>query len=412
MIKRGEVPEGYRKGIEGLYLDEWKSKPIKFWLKICERPIELEDNTEYELVTVRRNYGGVDSRGIFKGKDILVKNYFEVHSGDFLISKRQIAHGACGIVPPQLDHAVVSNEYNVFEPNEETNLEMFSMMMQLPNYKRLFYLMSDGVHIEKLLFKTNHWLKRKLAMPTYKEQVKIGTILKQYDNYIKLQTNLILEEKKQKQWLAQNLIGQKIRISGCDKKWKNVRLKNILQERKTYMQKGSKYPHVTLSTEGIYQKCERYDRDHLVKNEEKEYKVTHLNDICYNPANLKFGVISRNKFGSAIFSPIYVTFEVKEGYDIDFISQYLIRWDFINAVRKYEEGTVYERMSVSPKDFLKFKIALPEIEEQKAIAKILSQADEKIGLLEKRLEQTKLEKKAMMQLLLTGIVRVNQKGGE
>lgn len=155
-----------------------------------------------------------------------------------------------------------------------------------------------------------------------------------------------------------------------------------------------------------------YDRDHLVKNEDKQYKVTFLNDICYNPANLKFGVVCRNIFGNAIFSPIYVTFEVNRNYDIEFISQFLMRWDFINAVRKYEEGTVYERMAVSPNDFLNFEVELPNLEEQKAIAIILSQADKEIYLLEKQLEQIKLEKKAIMQLLLTGIVRVNQKEGE
>ena len=165
------------------------------------------------------------------------------------------------------------------------------------------------------------------------------------------------------------------------------------------------YDHVSLTKEGIISKGDRYDRDHLVK-EDKEYKITYLNDICYNPANLKFGVISRNTYGNAIFSPIYVTFEIKKGYDIEFISQYVTRWDFINSVRKYEEGTVYERMAVKPEDFLKFEITLPDIEEQRVIANILKTADKEIVLLEKKLDLIKQEKKAIMQLLLTGIVRV------
>lgn len=119
-----------------------------------------------------------------------------------------------------------------------------------------------------------------------------------------------------------------------------------------------------------------------------------------------------NTYGDAIFSPIYVTFEVNSQYDVEFVSQYLVRWDFINAVRKYEEGTVYERMAVSPGDFLGFEVVMPDLEEQKAISNVLFTADREINLLEKKIEQIKLEKKAMMQLLLTGIVRVNQKGGE
>ena len=121
---------------------------------------------------------------------------------------------------------------------------------------------------------------------------------------------------------------------------------------------------------------------------------------------MKFGVICRNTYGDAIFSPIYVTFEVNPMFDIEFVSQFITRWDFINAVRKYEEGTVYERMAVKPEDFLKFEVTLPELEEQGAIARVLSTADKEIELLEKKLELIKQEKKAMMQLLLTGIVRV------
>ena len=83
-----------------------------------------------------------------------------------------------------------------------------------------------------------------------------------------------------------------------------------------------------------------------------------------------------------------------------------MRWDFINAVRKYEEGTVYERMAVKPEDFLKFEIFIPQIEEQTAIAKVLSAADREIDLIRQEIEQEKQKKKALMQLLLTGIVRV------
>ena len=49
---------------------------------------------------------------------------------------------------------------------------------------------------------------------------------------------------------------------------------------------------------------------------------------------------------------------------------------------------------------------IPEFDEQKAIASVLSTADKEIELLEQKLEQLQKQKKALMQLLLTGIVRV------
>lgn len=201
-IRQGIVPEGYVKDKDGIYPRDWASKKIGQWLKLAERSIVLQDEEEYQLVTIRRGFGGVDSRGSFLGKNVLVKNYFIVKTGDFIISKRQIAHGACGIVPPDLDGAVVSNEYNVFLPQDGTNIQMFNLMMQLPHYKRLFYLMSDGVHIEKLLFKTQDWMKRTLAMPLLKEQKKIAEILSTQDKAIELQERKIEELKRFKKGLS------------------------------------------------------------------------------------------------------------------------------------------------------------------------------------------------------------------
>ena len=57
--------------------------------------------------------------------------------------------------------------------------------------------------------------------------------------------------------------------------------------------------------------------------------------------------------------------------------------------------------------FLKMKLYIPsDLAEQKAIAEILSKADEEIELLNKKLEAFKQEKKALMQQLLTGKIRV------
>ena len=53
-----------------------------------------------------------------------------------------------------------------------------------------------------------------------------------------------------------------------------------------------------------------------------------------------------------------------------------------------------------------FKIKLPSLPEQQKIAEVLSLADDEINLLKNELEELKLQKKALMQKLLTGQVRV------
>jgi type I restriction enzyme, S subunit len=169
-------------------------------------------------------------------------------------------------------------------------------------------------------------------------------------------------------------------------------LKNsqVLKERKESLQKDNGLPHVSLTKNGIVLKTDRYNRDFLVRDEDKNYKVTKIGDLCYNPANLKFGVITLNEQIKGVFSPIYVTFEISKKMDTKFAKYFYTRKKYINKLRKFEEGTVYERMAVKPSDFLKVEITLPSLNEQEKIGGFLSTFDkliekqqDKIGLLKK-----------------------------
>lgn len=261
------------------------------------------------------------------------------------------------------------------------------------------------VHIyEKQLSSLNVCIPRDIN-----EQRQIAKILSEQDRIIELNEALIERKIQHKKYLLQVLLnyGADYHLrtdEDCDD-WKDTQLKKVLKERKEYAEKGTGYEHISLTKEGVVPKSDRYERDFLVKDTEKKYKITRTNDICYNPANLKFGVISRNRYGEGIFSPIYVTYEVSKKYDVDFIGFFVERWDFINRIRKYEQGTVYERMAVSSKDFLRGTFKLPEINEQKSISKILLETANEIDCIKNKVALEKRKKMALMQLLLTGKVR-------
>ena len=193
----------------------------------------------------------------------------------------------------------------------------------------------------------------------------------------------------------------KLRFPGFDEPWKETVLSSVLTERNEYAEKDGTYEHATLSKEGIYGKTARYDRDFLVSTENKKYKVTHLGDLCYNPANLKFGVICLNTYGDAIFSPIYVTFEIDASSDPDFIGAYLTRWDFINRALKYQQGTVYERMAVSPEDFVSIKCCFPQKAEQTRLAEFITLLDNRIAAQGKYVESLKKYKRGVVRTLLS-----------
>ena len=417
-IRQGIVPEGYVKDKDGIYPRDWASKKIGQWLKLAERSIVLQDEEEYQLVTIRRGFGGVDSRGSFLGKNVLVKNYFIVKTGDFIISKRQIAHGACGIVPPELDGAVVSNEYNVFLPQDGTNIQMFNLMMQLPHYKRLFYLMSDGVHIEKLLFKTQDWMKRTLAMPLLKEQKKIAEILSTQDKAIELQGRKIEELKRFKKGCLEKMFprkGQKVpetRFPGFTGDWEQRKLGDIGKARSGVGFPDTEQGGVT----GI-----------------PFFKVSDMNlDGNESEMTVANNYVTAEQIAVHRWSPITelpAIFFAKVGAAVMLNRKRLCRFpflldnntmayslsstkwdaDFAKALFGTVDLTSLVQVGALPSynagDVESMEIYLPSLLEQEQIGGFFKQLDNLITLHQRKLEEMKNQKKALMQLLLTGIVK-------
>ena len=414
-IRQGIVPEGYVKDKDGIYPRDWASKKIGQWLKLAERSIVLQDEEEYQLVTIRRGFGGVDSRGSFLGKNVLVKNYFIVKTGDFIISKRQIAHGACGIVPPELDGAVVSNEYNVFLPQDGKNIQMFNLMMQLPHYKRLFYLMSDGVHIEKLLFKTQDWMKRTLAMPLLKEQKKIAEILSTQDKAIELQGRKIEELKRFKKGCLEKMFprkGQKVpetRFPGFTGDWEQRKVSTIASDTR-----GGGTPATSNETywSGNIPWIQSSDLSEgkLFGVEPRKYiSRDGLNNSATQlvPEN-SIAVVTRVGVGKLAFMPFsYTTSQ-------DFLSLCKLQTEphfTVYALYQMLQGELQAVQGTSIKgmtkdDLLSKSIFAPKDEvEQQQLGSYFRNLDTLITLHQRKLEEMKKQKKALMQLLLTGIVK-------
>lgn len=204
---------------------EWGEKLIEEVLTEMHRPIVLEDSKLYELITVRRRNGGVVSRGYLRGKDILVKNYSQLRAGDFVISKRQVVHGATGIVPQCLDKAIVSNEYMVAVGNEDLSSEFLTVISTLPDMRRKFFLSSYGVDIEKLFFDADDWKKRTVVIPKLPEQNEICSYFAGLDQMIGLHQRkheklVTLKKAMLKKMFPQNgVTTPEIRFKGFSEPW-------------------------------------------------------------------------------------------------------------------------------------------------------------------------------------------------
>lgn len=180
----------------------WSVKEIGEALSVVERPIKMSDDQLYRRVTVRRRHGGVDLRDELPGAGIKVKNQYLLEAGDFLISERQIVHGACGIVPEHLAGALVSNEYLVLHAREGFDVTFFNYLVQLLKYAKLFLVCSQGVDIEKFLFKPKDWLKKRIPVPPLMEQQRIAEILATIEE----KTNALQRKQSEYQNLKRGLM--------------------------------------------------------------------------------------------------------------------------------------------------------------------------------------------------------------
>lgn len=180
--KSCNVPQIRFKEFEG----EWADEAIGAVFSEKKRPIVLKDHQKYELITVKRRNEGIVSRGHLFGRDILVKSYSQLQVGDFVISKRQVVHGATGMIPPELDGAIVSNEYLAAVNSSKLLTEFLTILASLPAMRRKFFLSSYGVDIEKLFFDAEDWKKRNVRIPDLTEQTRIGKYFRELDRLISL----------------------------------------------------------------------------------------------------------------------------------------------------------------------------------------------------------------------------------
>lgn len=191
--KLGECPNG------------WSRYRLGDLLKRVERPAKLAASGSYQLVTAKRNRGGIVAREILRGDQIKTKTQFYVEAGDFLISNRQVSHGACGLVPEGLHGAIVSNEYTVFHTSKQLNLGFLNALAHSVYFQQTCFHSSIGVHVEKLVFRLEDWMRWEFDVPPLPEQKRIVAVLDAWDQAIDQTERLIAAELRRQTVLLEQL---------------------------------------------------------------------------------------------------------------------------------------------------------------------------------------------------------------
>lgn len=390
--KTSAYPASVQSGIPSLSPTPsgWNRASLSKYLHSAARPLVMMDDETYRLVTVKRSRGGVVLRENLKGREISVKSQFQIKEGDFLISKRQIVHGACGLVPAELDGSIVSNEYSILRGNDKICLEFLNYLAHSPYFQQTCFHSSIGVHIEKMIFKLDRWLKWEFNIPPIAEQRRIAEILSTWDRAIETTERLIANSEAQKKALMQKLLTGKKRLPGFSGEWTPKKLKALIEvvygtSPKGIEKQGGQFP--IIGTGGVVGQTDQitHDKPSIVIGRK--------------------GTIDKPQFVQGAFWAIDTTYFCKaKACDLRWLYQVFttINW------RRYNEASGVPSLSRST--IYSISVLTPPEEEQIAIRSVLERADAEITLQTLQLKKMRCEKAALMQQLLTGKRRVKIKG--
>lgn len=103
----------------------WPTVRLGEVLRRSEETIELQPDAEYRQITVKLWGKGVVLRGMLTGAEIAASRQMLARRGQFILSRIDARNGALGIVPPELDGAIVTNDFPVFNVLENRLLPSY-----------------------------------------------------------------------------------------------------------------------------------------------------------------------------------------------------------------------------------------------------------------------------------------------
>ncbi|MDY0402428.1 restriction endonuclease subunit S [Sulfurovum sp.] len=230
-----------------------------------------------------------------------------------------------------------------------------------------------------------------IPLPPLKEQEKIAEILTTWDEAITKQTELLEAKELQKKALMQKLLSGEVRFDGFSDEWEEVRLGEICD-----IKKGEQLNKDTLENDGEFPVI----NGGIEPSGFTDDWNTEANTITISEGGNSCGYVNflQNKFWSGGHCYTLLNLQI----DKIFLYQFL-KYNQHN-IMKLRVGSGLPNIQKSTIE--KFTINKPSFKEQQKIAEVLSLADDEIHLLKNELEELKLQKKGLMQKLLTGEVRV------
>ena len=154
-------------------LNGWPQVSLTELLRKNETVVSLLPDLEYREVTIRLWGKGVVLRRIVKGAEIAADRRFQVSTDQFITSRIDARNGAMGLVPPDLDGAIVTSDFPSFHINRDRLVPGFlGWVCKTPRFVELCRGASEGT-TNRVRLKEDRFLRLPIPLPLPDEQQRI-----------------------------------------------------------------------------------------------------------------------------------------------------------------------------------------------------------------------------------------------
>lgn len=260
-----------------------------------------------------------------------------------------------------------------------------------------------------------------IPFPPLSEQQKIAEILSTQDKLIELQERKIEQLKTLKKGYLQNMFPKKgakspeLRFKGFTEPWEQRKLSDMV-ERVTRKNENleSELPLTISAQYGLIDQNKFFDK-RIASRDVSGYYLLKKGEFAYNKStssDAPWGAVKRlDRYEMGVLSTLYIVFALKKDGNID--SDFLVSYYDTDCWHKGVQAIAAEGarnhglLNITPADYFETVLTVPSnVKEQHQIGTFFAKLDSLITLHQHKLDKEKQKKKALMQLLLTGKVRV------
>ena len=377
---------------------DWKEYTIGDCLRRVEHPVEVDSDALYTQIGIRSHGKGLFYKEPVTGESLGNKAVYWVEPDCFILNIVFAWEQAIGKTTQAEVGMIGSHRFPMYKPvNHLVDIDYLVYYLLTKRGTDILEAASPGGAGRNRTLGQDRFMKSKIVLPPLNEQKKIAQILSTQDKIIELQARKIEELKRFKKGCLEKMFprkGQKVpekRFPGFTDDWERRKLGDIASD----MVAGGDIDKDLILAEGQYPViANALTGDGIVGYYDKEYRVnapavtvTGRGDVGHAKARL------------VNFTPVVRLLSVKSEHDVFFLE------NAINTLKIVIESTGVPQLTVP--QLAKYEVAFPrQLDEEEHIGAFFKQLDNLITLHQRKLEEMKRRKKALMQLLLTGIVRV------